>query len=328
VANPAKKLESLLRLHRFELVSQRNHLKYKNPQGKIFVMGKTPSDFRADHKALAVFQRVISSPVPTSEVIEEERQRRELEATIALRPQPRPSTAGISGAGRSAKSKGTGIYYEAKVVPTAEQLAHREETRQRALANQAREYEKSRVRREERREQDEWARQLSKFRRASRQVTKDVRDLHGFMQLMTLLRASRSMAASMLRENANEIKTAEQRGRLLDAILVLNHARADGEEMDEEFKSAVANAASTDMFIVGQFLMHRGGRAPRWFPASDETINISAQRLRLLRRTVAWVNRGQVEGATAIVTLKPLPDWLGRAIGSLQLGVNRIEETQ
>src|SRR5579862_2894667 len=123
MANPAKKLESLLKLHRFELVSQRKHLKYKNPQGKIYVMGKTPSDIRAAHKALTVLERVIANPVPTSEVIEEERLRRELEATITLQAQPKPSIAGIAGAGKGKKSMGTGIYYEEKVVPTAEQLA-------------------------------------------------------------------------------------------------------------------------------------------------------------------------------------------------------------
>src|SRR5579862_7079482 len=117
MANPAKKLESLLRLHRFELVSQRKHLKYKNPQGKIFVMGKTPSDLRAEHKALAVLERVVANPVPTSEVIEQERQRRELEATITLHPQPKPSISGVTGAGKGKKSRGIGIYYEEKRPP-------------------------------------------------------------------------------------------------------------------------------------------------------------------------------------------------------------------
>lgn len=328
MANPAQKLESLLRLHRFELVSQRKHLKYKNPQGKIYVMGKTPSDFRAAHKALSGLERVIANPVPTSELIEEERQRRELEATITLQAQRKPSIAGIAGAGKGKKSKGTGIHYEEKVVPTAEQLVHREAMRQRALANQAREYEKKRERREERRKRSEWAGQLSKFRREARQVTKDVGDLHDFMELVTLLEASRSVTARMLRENGNEIKTAEQRGRLLDAIFVLNREKAYGEESDEEFQGAVTNAASMDVFIGGQFLMYRGGRAPRWLPAVGETINIDAQKLRLFCRTIAWLTRGQVEGATAIVTLKPVPEWLGRAIGSLNVGANTIEETR
>lgn len=328
MANPAKKLESLLRLHRFELVSQRKHLKYKNPQGKIYVMGKTPSDIRAAHKALTVLERVIANPVPTSEVIEEERLRREIEATITLQAQPKPSIAGIAGAGKGKKSKGTGIYYEEKIVPTAEELAHREQIRQRALANQAREYEKWRERREERRKRDEWARQLSKFRRASRQLTRDVSDIHGFMQLMTLLEASRSVAAGILRENGNEIKTAKQRGRLLDAIFVLNHEEASGDEPDEEFQSAVTKAASTNVSSGGPFLMYRGGRAPHWLPTMNETININAQRLRLMRRTVTWLTRGQVEGAKVILTLKPAPEWLARAVGGLQVGVNRIEETQ
>jgi len=194
--------------------------------------------------------------------------------------------------------------------------------------NRAREYEKWRKRREERRERGEWARQLSKFRRASRQLTRDVSEIHGFMQLMTLLEATRSMTAGILRENGNEIKTAEQRGRLLDAIFVLNHEKAYGDEPDEGFQSAIADAASTHVSIAGQFLMHRGDRTPRWLPAMGETVNINAQRLRLLRRTLTWLTRGLVDGANDILTSKPAPEWLSRAIGTLQVGVNRIEETQ
>jgi hypothetical protein len=327
MANPTQEHEDLLRRHRFALVSQNKHRKYKDPEGRVYIVSKTPSDWWAWRNALTTLKRVIANPVPTSEVIEVERQRRELEATITLTMRVRPM-AGVVGKGKGKTQRGVGIYYEEKIEPTVEELARREELRQRALANQGRKYEEWRKRREERRKREEWARQLSKFRRASRQVTKDVSDIYGFMQLMTLLGASRSMAAGMLRENGNEVKTAEQRGRLLDAIFVLNHAKAYGDECDEQFQTAVAKAASTDVSIGGQFLMYRGGRAPHWFPALNETINIDAQRLRLLRRTLAWLTRGQVEGAEAILTLKSAPDWLARAIGILQVGVNRIEDAQ
>src|ERR1700688_3042727 len=45
-------------------------------------------------------------------------------------------------------------------------------------------------------------------------------------------------------------------------------------------------------------------------------------------RRVAWLTRGQVEGAQAILTLKPAPEWLALAIGTLQVGVNRIEDAE
>lgn len=329
MANPAKKLESLLRLHRFELVSQRKHLKYKNPQGKIFVMGKTPGDFRADHKALSVFQRVVDSPVPTSEVVEEERQRRELEATIRLRPQPKPSTAGIAGAGRGKKSKGTGIHYEEKIVPTAEQLAHREKMRERALANQTREYEKWRERREERRKRDEWARLLSHLRKVTKQVEKDVDEIYAFFMSMVMLGSSRSMTAQLLlmrrREGKGREYGPEERRRLVDAVYVENYVAASSN--NEEYRSAIVTSARTDLAVSGQFLMYRAGRNPRWFPPENgESLNLDARQFKLMRRTLSWHSRIRIEGADGAITqARPVPEWLANALESLQVGVNVIE---
>lgn len=111
--NPQRELEGLLRQHKFRLVSQNKHLKFQNPEGKIVVMAKTPSDWRAVNNQLKILKRVIASPVPTSAVIEEERQRRELEGEIALSAQ-RKATAGASGGSRG---NGTGFTYIDKPAP-------------------------------------------------------------------------------------------------------------------------------------------------------------------------------------------------------------------
>jgi len=65
------------------------------------------------HNSLAVLNRVIASPAP--EVLEEERQCKELETSIALRAHRKPPVVGIAGAGNGRKSKGTGFIYEERI---------------------------------------------------------------------------------------------------------------------------------------------------------------------------------------------------------------------
>jgi hypothetical protein len=125
MANPAREHEALLRRHGFVLVSENKHRKYKDPEGRVYIVSKTPSDWRAWRNAVATLKRAIANAVPSSELLEEERQRRELEASIALEAQRKPSVVGISGAGKGTKSRGTGFVYDdrkpPKVMPASKQ---------------------------------------------------------------------------------------------------------------------------------------------------------------------------------------------------------------
>jgi hypothetical protein len=133
--SPEKELATLLQRHKFVLVSAKNHKKYQNSEGQIFITAQTPSDWRSWRNAIAALKRVIAVPAPSSQVIEEERQRKELEKSIQLSAQV-PPPAGISGAGKKAKSKGCGITYIEKVVPalTTEQIEQSKRAAERSKA--------------------------------------------------------------------------------------------------------------------------------------------------------------------------------------------------
>lgn len=329
MANPAKKLESLLRLHRFELVSQNKHLKYKNPQGRLYIMSKTPSDIRAGHRMLATFKRVIADPPPTSEVIEEMRQRKELEAAIELVAQHKPSGAGIAGAGKGKKSKGVGIYYDEKLPPTAEELALREELRQRAQANAQRKEEDKKQRRDQRRASEEWSRQLWKFRRATRQVIKDNSDIFKFMFGVAMLAAARKMAADGGRDNSiPRNATVEQRERLVNALFAICH-RTYYEEQNATFCRAVETSADHMRLLCAQLLMRWGGRVPRFledFP--EEPVNLGARQVRLMQAAVAFFDGETVEVPRGELRKESPPRWLCEAVMRLRAGENKYEPAQ
>jgi hypothetical protein len=331
VANPAKKLESLLRLHRFELVSQRKHLKYKNPQGKIYVIGKTPSDIRAGHKALTVLKRVIANPVPTSEVIEEERQRRDIEATITLQAQPKPSIAGVAGIGRGRKSKGTGIYYEEEIVPTAEELALKEELRQRANGNRERKEAEKRERRALLRADRQWARRLRKFRRAMRQVDADTNEIASFLRVAILLALARHHAAQEMKKNKELVFDAEQRERLVIGMFQFNDTRAYGEECDEQLCAAIEKVVEQRTGVVAGFLVR--GRIPRFYlPLASGRFLLTRKQVSELRRAVVFMERvtqlgGEIHIGRELGTLRldPIPEWLRDGVMRLGAGENKID---
>jgi hypothetical protein len=152
--NPQIEHENLLRQHKFELVSDRNHLKYNDPHGRVYIAAKTPSDWRVWHNAIRSLKGVIRRPVPTSAVVDEERQRKELEQFIALHPVIKKSVVGIQGAGKGKKAKGIGIFYEEKPDKTAEQIALEEQQREQARANDEQKAAEKKARRTERRQRD------------------------------------------------------------------------------------------------------------------------------------------------------------------------------
>lgn len=57
--SPEQALKDLLeQCHAVELKTN-NHVKWKLPDGRIFVMSRTPSDWRAAHKRLSMLKRML-----------------------------------------------------------------------------------------------------------------------------------------------------------------------------------------------------------------------------------------------------------------------------
>jgi predicted RNA binding protein YcfA (HicA-like mRNA interferase family) len=57
--NPQDQLIKLLRENSFNLVRQRKHKIYRNPEGRMFVISSTPSDRQAPQNALSTLKRVL-----------------------------------------------------------------------------------------------------------------------------------------------------------------------------------------------------------------------------------------------------------------------------
>lgn len=177
--NPLAQFQQILREHHFTEVSRRKHIKYRNPEGKIIVTASTPSDFRAARNMLVTAKRVIANPVPTSELLEEERQRKELEKQIALPAQARVEPH-AAGTGRQRKSHGTGFVYEDKKQPV--------------ITEQQREADRLNA---------EWEKQLASFRRQQRRENADYQKLFRV--------CVRSLALAMIRRNLAATLNAERK---------------------------------------------------------------------------------------------------------------------
>jgi hypothetical protein len=59
-ANALAKHDALLRQHKFVLIRHNKHRVYRNPEGKVYVVGNTPSDWRWAMNALKTLKRVIN----------------------------------------------------------------------------------------------------------------------------------------------------------------------------------------------------------------------------------------------------------------------------
>lgn len=103
--NPRTEIDKLHQQFKFALISENKHYKFQDPAGRIHVMSKTPSDFRADRNALMMLKRIVQAPPPASRVLEEEAQKKEID--IFVKAQPKQCT-GMSG---PAKTEGTGFTY-------------------------------------------------------------------------------------------------------------------------------------------------------------------------------------------------------------------------
>lgn len=82
--NPETQIQALLRENAFDLVRQRKHKIYRNPEGLTFVISSTPSDRRGAHNALASLKKMLRS-----EPSEPEREGKAVTESFRLpRPQP------------------------------------------------------------------------------------------------------------------------------------------------------------------------------------------------------------------------------------------------
>jgi len=178
------------------LVSENKHRKYRDPEGRVYITSKTPSDWRAWQNAAKTLKRVIGNPVPSSELLEAERQRRELEASIVLQAQRKPSVAGISGAGKGKQSRGTGFIYEDKaaVELTPEQLEQRHRVRERSEQRQ----EQRHAVRLANRESNEWKNRLYEFRRSMRDAKSDLEMAFRVAKAYVAMRAARDTFAQTI----------------------------------------------------------------------------------------------------------------------------------
>jgi hypothetical protein len=105
--NPRDELQRLLKQYKFALVGQNRHYKFQNPQGKLYVCAKTPSDWNAWRNALSTLKRVIAQPQPLSLVIEEAQQRKALEQFDALNAQRKKTQASRAKAKAQATARRT-----------------------------------------------------------------------------------------------------------------------------------------------------------------------------------------------------------------------------
>ena len=329
MANPAKEHEELLRRHRFVLVSENKHLKYKDPAGRVYIVSKTPSDWWAWRNALTTLKRVIANSVPSSELLEEARQRQELEQYIQLEAQRKPSCPGIKGAGKKAKSKGTGFFYD-----DDKSLKQEEERKRREIflatdegraytARKAQEEVEGKQRRELRRLEQEWDRQLRKFHRTTKRWEQDSLECRRFMVNSLMYAKSRQTFNSFLRKMREEdwIFTAVERQEGFRAVFIevvrtaANDTTEAGKKLCDEIWEALV--ASDDMIAA---IMYESGRAPQWAVVTTEADFTISPRIRLLlRRTVEWLKQGHiVDGdGDGIVAKAPTPQWITDAVLAL-----------
>lgn len=174
--SPDFQLEQLLKQHKFKLVSQNKHLKYQNPEGKIFITSKTPSDWRAIKNMLTTLKQVIANRLPSSSVVEEERQRKLVEAEIALVAQ-RKATVGMSGAGKKAKSNGTGFIYIDRPV----QFVTEEQRELDRIAT-------------------EWVKLKHRLLCRRRELEQQMANVFGFAEMIIFLVYARGMTARLIRD--------------------------------------------------------------------------------------------------------------------------------
>jgi hypothetical protein len=325
VANPQQEFEILMARYRFALVSQNRHIKYKNPEGKILIVSKTPSDWRVWHNRLTTLKRVIANPAPSSEVIEEQRQRKELESFIRLHTERKPSVVGISGAGKGKKSRGTGFTYEEKIP--VELTAQQIEQQRRARENDLRKAAERKATREVRRAAEEWNRMVGHCKKQIRQVHHDTQAIRRFIASVVVAEAARAETADYLRSYRKEypgsITGRADREQAFAEVM----ARYSRQVMED---SSALDAETDKQYYLGSLVYRLSGREPRWFASAfgfPVCLKLCARQIRLVRATVAFLHRSEkieVEGGT--LRNIEVPQWLLDTVAKLHVGVNAVGE--
>jgi hypothetical protein len=296
-----KQIEELLHRHKFALVNERKHLKYKNPEGKIFIAAKTPSDWRADMNSLADLRRVIASPVPTSEILEEERQRRELESTIKLQPNVKLSR-GLSGSGKKKKSRGTGFIYEdcAKEEPTPEQLEQRKKIRQRMAERE----ETLQVARQVRRQAEEWSRLAARLKNEERQRRRDLGHISNFLAHFAAVQRARNEFAEYLRGRRAMMRDKQQVEQELEDRIRSLLTGERPEWLDDEL-------AKDEWQDTKWFIYYWSGQCVTWDPPLVLETDVPA----LLPRALRYIRSLEMLSWDRLVA-----PWLDAALRSIRAG--------
>ena len=124
--DPTTLISRLLKEHRFQLVRQDKHKIYRNHENKIYVTSSTPSDHRWALNALSDLKRVIANP-PKPMVLAISDYEREQAALVIAGEQRQ--VAGVSGAGKNKRSRGTGFIYDEPNVPFSRKRSRRKQRR-------------------------------------------------------------------------------------------------------------------------------------------------------------------------------------------------------
>jgi hypothetical protein len=302
-----RQLEQLLHQEQFKLVSQKKHLKYKNPQGKIFIVSKTPSDVFAMKNALGDLKRIVAAPPPSNEFVEEQRQRNSLEATIRLESKQKRTTGGGGVAGKNKKSRGVGISYflPKSPFPVAEPLSEEQERERRA-----KEEIRLALAKERNKTREEWGKVHHRLRNEYREMMHDFKDIHEFAIRWLCIAALRHAFLRELSRNKYIWQNKSVRRDLL-------HLGIDEWLIELEHPPwAVEMADRPEWLAVQVYLFEAAKRGRSWAPPIDEfEINIDAKSIRILRFVLGRLDK--VKGFAP-------PEWLETALRGLRPGKNVI----
>jgi hypothetical protein len=307
-----KTIDELLHEHKFVLVAQRKHLKYRDPEGRIFVMAATPSDWRAGIKALKTFEKVVEAPPPSNELVEEIRQAKELEATITL--EPCPKTKPSLGHASKKKSTGTGyVYIDKEVV----ELTPEQKEQQRRDAEFGVEWaklleEERKAKRQVRRQAEAWDRLIAHVKQdledhsdALREITRVLNTCIGVGQARAVL--ARKLKQSYRDREAYRAESHRERLLTLGAeYLELAH-ETDGHFVTPEELSGIVET-------VGFYMYDISDKPPLkwWPPPRFRTVHVTPMFIRVLRSL-----------EEVLPDWKDEPRWLREAVATLEAGVNR-----
>jgi hypothetical protein len=259
-------------------------------------------------------------------VLEEERQRRELEQYIRLEEQRKPSCPGIKGAGKGKKSRGTGFIYEDKRV--AELTPEQIEQRRRARENDIRRAEERRAMREARHAAEEWNRAVGHFKKQVRQIEEDFDALTTFLAAAVVLANARRRCARGIRDfrhSYGENPTGhETEQALYESVAVTLSNLEETGELAEQFEAAVQSYEP-----VAALLYRLSGRQPSWWYEQPSCLILTTEEVRRFRLTIEFlgIQTISLSDGRKLRHSIAVPLWLQDAVTKIRAGENRIGGT-